>query len=125
MSEIAFFNAKPLPHTMERRNMSDGRRTPCTSPNCPGSPYEEEAPLQKARSIPDLLDVPDRSRLESLRPYASPNERSMHNIGDKVSGPNVIVMVGLPARGKTYISKKLTRYLNWIGVKAKAFNLGE
>ncbi len=28
----------------------------------------------------------------------------------------MIVMVGLPARGKTYISKKLTRYLNWIGV---------
>lgn len=28
-------------------------------------------------------------------------------------------MVGLPARGKTYISKKLTRYLNWIGVPTK------
>lgn len=33
--------------------------------------------------------------------------------------PTVIVMVGLPARGKTYISKKLTRYLNWIGVPTK------
>lgn len=31
----------------------------------------------------------------------------------------MIVMVGLPARGKTYISKKLTRYLNWIGVPTK------
>ena len=28
-------------------------------------------------------------------------------------------MVGLPARGKTYIGKKLTRYLNWIGVNTK------
>lgn len=34
-------------------------------------------------------------------------------------------MVGLPARGKTYISRKLTRYLNWIGVNTKVFNLGE
>lgn len=34
-------------------------------------------------------------------------------------------MVGLPARGKTYISKKLTRYLNWIGVSTKVFNVGE
>lgn len=39
--------------------------------------------------------------------------------------PTIIVMVGLPARGKTYISKKLTRYLNWIGVPTKVFNVGE
>ncbi|XP_046871510.1 6-phosphofructo-2-kinase/fructose-2,6-bisphosphatase 3 isoform X3 [Hypomesus transpacificus] len=39
--------------------------------------------------------------------------------------PTVIVMVGLPARGKTYMSKKLTRYLNWIGMPTKVFNVGE
>ncbi|XP_030314161.1 6-phosphofructo-2-kinase/fructose-2,6-bisphosphatase 4 isoform X1 [Calypte anna] len=39
--------------------------------------------------------------------------------------PTLIVMVGLPARGKTYISKKLTRYLNWIGVPTKEFNVGQ
>ncbi|KAI1888071.1 hypothetical protein AGOR_G00181270 [Albula goreensis] len=39
--------------------------------------------------------------------------------------PTVIVMVGLPARGKTYMSKKLTRYLNWIGLPTKVFNVGE
>uniref|UniRef100_H2THJ6 6-phosphofructo-2-kinase/fructose-2,6-biphosphatase 4b n=1 Tax=Takifugu rubripes TaxID=31033 RepID=H2THJ6_TAKRU len=39
--------------------------------------------------------------------------------------PTLIVTVGLPARGKTYISKKLTRYLNWIGVPTKEFNVGE
>ena len=37
----------------------------------------------------------------------------------------VIVMVGLPARGKTYIAKKLTRYLNWIGVNTRVFNAGD
>ena len=41
------------------------------------------------------------------------------------STPHVIVMVGLPARGKTYISKKLSRYLNWIGITTRVFNLGE
>ncbi|XP_058647967.1 6-phosphofructo-2-kinase/fructose-2,6-bisphosphatase 2 isoform X3 [Onychostoma macrolepis] len=40
------------------------------------------------------------------------------------NSPTVIVMIGLPARGKTYMSKKLTRYLNWIGVPTKVFNLG-
>ncbi|XDC85172.1 hypothetical protein R6Z07F_016345 [Ovis aries] len=39
--------------------------------------------------------------------------------------PTLIVMVGLPARGKTYISKKLTRYLNWIGVPTREFNVGQ
>ncbi|NWR45859.1 F262 bisphosphatase, partial [Regulus satrapa] len=35
------------------------------------------------------------------------------------NSPTLIVMIGLPARGKTYMSKKLTRYLNWIGVPTK------
>ncbi|XP_039260693.1 6-phosphofructo-2-kinase/fructose-2,6-bisphosphatase 4-like [Styela clava] len=41
------------------------------------------------------------------------------------NSPTLIVMVGLPARGKTYISRKLARYLNWIGLQTKVFNLGE
>jgi len=36
-----------------------------------------------------------------------------------IVAPCVVVMVGLPARGKTYMSKKLTRYLNWIGIYTK------
>lgn len=31
----------------------------------------------------------------------------------------VVVMCGLPARGKSYISQKIRRYLNWMGVSAK------
>lgn len=33
-------------------------------------------------------------------------------------------MVGLPARGKTYISRKLLRYLTWLGYNCKVFNIG-
>ena len=33
-------------------------------------------------------------------------------------------MVGLPARGKSYISKAIIRYLNFIGCPAKLFNAG-
>ena len=39
------------------------------------------------------------------------------------STPHVIAMVGLPARGKTYISKKLSRYLNWIGINTKVSSI--
>lgn len=38
--------------------------------------------------------------------------------------PNMIVMVGLPARGKTYMSNRLARYLNWVGIESRVFNLG-
>ncbi|KAG2225967.1 hypothetical protein INT45_002433 [Circinella minor] len=36
----------------------------------------------------------------------------------------VIIMVGLPARGKSYIVKKLRRYLNWLQYETKVFNVG-
>jgi len=35
-----------------------------------------------------------------------------------------IGLVGLPARGKSYISKKLNRFLSWIGYNPKVFNIG-
>ncbi|PKK79959.1 bifunctional 6-phosphofructo-2-kinase/fructose-2,6-bisphosphate 2-phosphatase [Rhizophagus irregularis] len=34
------------------------------------------------------------------------------------------VMVGLPARGKTYIAQKVCRYLQWLCVSTKVFNVG-
>jgi 6-phosphofructo-2-kinase/fructose-2,6-biphosphatase 2 len=34
-------------------------------------------------------------------------------------------MVGLPARGKSFISKRISRYLNWLGFTTKVFNVGD
>ena len=39
--------------------------------------------------------------------------------------PQFICMVGLPARGKTYIGTKLARYLRWCGLNVRVFNVGE
>lgn len=41
-----------------------------------------------------------------------------------VAAKLVIIMVGLPARGKSYITKKLHRYLSWQQHNAKIFNVG-
>lgn len=35
-----------------------------------------------------------------------------------------LVMVGLPARGKSYIARKLARYLSWAGHETRVFNVG-
>ncbi|KAK6330517.1 hypothetical protein TWF696_003406 [Orbilia brochopaga] len=42
------------------------------------------------------------------------------DIGSKL----IIVMVGLPARGKSYITRKLARYLGWLQYDVKVFNVG-
>ncbi|XP_046463680.1 6-phosphofructo-2-kinase/fructose-2,6-bisphosphatase-like isoform X1 [Daphnia pulex] len=57
-----------------------------------------------------------------------PHRDVIWRVGERanyVNTPHVIAMCGLPARGKTYIAKKLSRYLNWIGINTKVFNLGE
>ena len=41
-----------------------------------------------------------------------------------VAAKLVIVMVGLPARGKSYITKKLQRYLSWQQHASRIFNVG-
>ncbi|KFH40312.1 6-phosphofructo-2-kinase-like protein [Hapsidospora chrysogenum ATCC 11550] len=41
-----------------------------------------------------------------------------------VAAKLVIVMVGLPARGKSYITKKLQRYLSWQQHRSRIFNVG-
>ena len=37
----------------------------------------------------------------------------------------VCVMVGLPARGKTYTARKIARYLTWMGHRSRIFNVGQ
>jgi broad specificity phosphatase PhoE/predicted kinase len=36
-----------------------------------------------------------------------------------------LVMVGLPARGKTYVARKIARYLSWLGYRTRGFNVGD
>lgn len=36
-----------------------------------------------------------------------------------------MLTVGLPARGKTHISRALERYLRWTGVKTQVISLGD
>ncbi|XP_058198817.1 6-phosphofructo-2-kinase/fructose-2,6-bisphosphatase isoform X1 [Rhododendron vialii] len=51
-------------------------------------------------------------------------------VADQLLGPKedrhlAIVLVGLPARGKTFTAAKLTRYLRWLGHDTKHFNVGK
>ncbi len=59
----------------------------------------------------------------------TPNILTCHHsrslsVAQGLNGKLVCVMVGLPARGKTFISQKLSRYLNWLGISTQVFNVG-
>lgn len=41
------------------------------------------------------------------------------------AGKILVITVGLPARGKTHISRALERYLRWMGVKTQVVSLGD
>lgn len=60
------------------------------------------------------IDVPGQTKSK-----ISPNGL-INDLNSKL----VIVMVGLPARGKSYLTKKITRYLNWLQYSTKCFNVG-
>lgn len=41
------------------------------------------------------------------------------------AGKILVITIGLPARGKTHISRALERYLRWMGVKTQVVSLGD
>ncbi|RHZ03705.1 hypothetical protein DYB37_009494 [Aphanomyces astaci] len=44
--------------------------------------------------------------------------------GRNQGGKLVVIMVGLPGRGKSYMARKVARYLNWINYSTRVFNIG-
>jgi 6-phosphofructo-2-kinase/fructose-2,6-biphosphatase len=59
---------------------------------------------------------------------ASPDSSSLAAIAQLVKTVSrtkqVIIMVGLPARGKTFLSNKIKAYLTWLGHETGHFNVG-
>ena len=82
-----------------------------------GAPMRINSGSSTPRVRPTTLDIPGLTKSK-----VSPDGRiAPRDVGAKL----VIVMVGLPARGKSYITKKLARYLNWLQHDCRIFNVGE
>ncbi|KAF9048470.1 6-phosphofructo-2-kinase-domain-containing protein [Panaeolus papilionaceus] len=79
-----------------------------------------------------MLKQFDESTVVSRRGSQAPTPPlSVKGIGNKVAKPDysdskiVVAMVGLPARGKSYLSNKLMIYLKWLEYDVKVFNVGQ
>lgn len=88
--------------------------------------FEKTPSFEKLKSML-LLKKPPKQKAYTLNipgqtsSKVSPDGKiASVDVGSKL----VIVMVGLPARGKSYITSKLTRYLNWIQHDCRVFNVG-
>jgi 6-phosphofructo-2-kinase len=131
----------PSPHTpLSHTPAKDGvgiALTDTPAPSKPGSPREyvcmtlppalstnglsaltrNSSTTSTTRLRPTTLDIPGLTKSK-----VSPDGKiAQRDVGSKL----VIVMVGLPARGKSYITKKMARYLNWLQHDTKIFNVGE
>lgn len=87
--------------------------------------FRKSASLEKLKTL--LASKPTHKKAYTLNipgqtsSKISPDGRIANvDVGSKL----VIVMVGLPARGKSYITNKLTRYLNWLQHDCRVFNVG-
>lgn len=90
-------------------------------PSAPTSPHMHGKVGMSGLSTPKLrattLDIPGLTKSK-----VSPDGRiSERDVGSKL----IILMVGLPARGKSYIVKKIARYLNWLQHPTRIFNVGD
>lgn len=101
---------KPAP----RLNPSTQQPPPLTHSNSTLHIPDYTGHKRKPRAT--TLDVPGQTRSK-----VSPDGMiSARDVGSKL----IVVMVGLPARGKSYITNKLCRYLNWQQHKTRIFNVG-
>ncbi|KAK5382298.1 6-phosphofructo-2-kinase [Exophiala xenobiotica] len=111
---------KPPPHAA---NPMGRALTDTPMPSAPGSPQisARGSTAVSGSATPKIrattLDIPGLTRSR-----VSPNGQiSERDVGAKL----IIIMVGLPARGKSYIVKKIARYLNWLQHPTRIFNVGD
>ncbi|KAK3321090.1 6-phosphofructo-2-kinase-domain-containing protein [Cercophora scortea] len=107
------------PHAYGPYDSPYSRSIPSTAPGSPRiPPLRQNSGSHTPRTRPHAttLNIPGMTR-SRVSPDGRIPERD-------VAAKLVIIMVGLPARGKSYITKKIQRYLSWQQHNSRIFNVG-
>ncbi|KAG7553572.1 hypothetical protein FFLO_03004 [Filobasidium floriforme] len=93
----------------------------------PGTPHFG-AQTDMLKTLDESTKVIKQSQSNKMSGTQTP---SVSGIGTLLDRPDyseakiVVAMVGLPARGKSYLSNRLLRYLRWLEYKVEVFNVGQ
>ncbi|XP_011003858.1 PREDICTED: 6-phosphofructo-2-kinase/fructose-2,6-bisphosphatase-like isoform X2 [Populus euphratica] len=90
-----------------------------------GSPGVVKSSSSSAFSFDLKLDTETKNSMPAAAGAVAAAAVADQMLGPKEDRHLAIVLVGLPARGKTFTAAKLTRYLRWLGHDTKHFNVGK
>ncbi|XP_031114035.1 6-phosphofructo-2-kinase/fructose-2,6-bisphosphatase-like [Ipomoea triloba] len=90
-----------------------------------GSPRLLKSPRTTTFTLDLNLNLETKNRMPAAAGAVAAAAIADQMLGPKEDRHLAIVLVGLPARGKTFTSAKLTRYLRWLGHDTKNFNVGK
>ncbi|KAK7724096.1 6-phosphofructo-2-kinase [Diaporthe eres] len=107
---------KPREHSFDSPYARSANSTAPGSPRIPPVRQNSGSQTPRVRPHATTLSIPGMTR-SRVSPDGKIAERD-------VAAKLVIIMVGLPARGKSYITKKIQRYLSWQQHDTKIFNVG-
>ncbi|ETV93936.1 hypothetical protein H310_12273 [Aphanomyces invadans] len=74
----------------------------------------------------EVEEVPTTARRMSVHSIKSDSYFMGENIVRSIAPQRlVLIMVGLPARGKSFVVRKLTKYCQWLNLPTRIFNAGD
>jgi broad specificity phosphatase PhoE/predicted kinase len=91
--------------------------------NVPFQIMDKESRIQY--ELEDVRDLFPNCIVELRRLGLAEKRRAGIGTASIVKDMLVFALVGLPARGKSFIGRKVSRYLNWLGINTRVFNVGE
>eukprot|EP00966_Prymnesium_polylepis_P281140 6495569-Prymnesium_polylepis.1 len=85
--------------------------------------YKRRQPLPPSR---ETSDASAALAAYAAKPVRTRDARAMYSVNpmNVIEERVIVAMVGLPARGKSYISKALVRHLQFLGCPTRLFNAG-
>ncbi|KAG9233471.1 putative 6-phosphofructo-2-kinase PB17E12.14c [Amylocarpus encephaloides] len=105
-----------MPHALNDTPLPSAPSTAPGSPRLYPVRQNSGSATPRVRPPATTLNIPGMTRSR-----VSPDGKiAQRDVGAKL----VVIMVGLPARGKSYITKKIQRYLSWQQHETRIFNVG-